>query len=192
MAVAMVWRRPEELTALPRARPPAARMMMVHRKLLKSSLVRMPVPKNRTIGMIATHVAEDAFKLMTDAPEYDGDEGDDGDEPLDSSKAVLHRPDGHDRGVAARAESDEEKNPDQNNRDDADWECDEEPDTPAWCRVHVLESDQVLGRSDRRGSTANVAGKGNSKKKSLGHVRVGGQVAKNRLICVSKMSIHTR
>ena len=52
--LAMVWRRPDEETALPRERPPAARMMMVQRKLLKSSLVRMPVPKKRAMGMMAT------------------------------------------------------------------------------------------------------------------------------------------
>lgn len=53
MDSAMVCNRPEELTDLPSARPPAARMMMVHKKLLKSSLVRMPVPKNNTSGIIA-------------------------------------------------------------------------------------------------------------------------------------------
>jgi len=53
IAFAMVWRRPDELTAFPRESPPAARMMIVQRKLLKSSFVRMPVPKNRTRGMMA-------------------------------------------------------------------------------------------------------------------------------------------
>ena len=50
----MFWSRPEEETALPRESPPAARMMMVQRKLLKSSLVRIPVPKKSIMGMIAT------------------------------------------------------------------------------------------------------------------------------------------
>ena len=54
IAPAMVLRRPDEVTALPKDRPPAARMIMVQRKLLKSSFVRIPVPKKRTIGMIAT------------------------------------------------------------------------------------------------------------------------------------------
>lgn len=53
MAIATVSSRPDDLTALPRDRPPAARMMIVQGKLLKSSLVRMPTPKNNTIGMIA-------------------------------------------------------------------------------------------------------------------------------------------
>lgn len=53
MASARVCRRPEDVTAFPRQSPPAAKMMMVHRKLLKSSLLRIPVPKKRTIGMIA-------------------------------------------------------------------------------------------------------------------------------------------
>ena len=51
---AMVCSKPEEETALPRESPPAARIMMVQRKLLKSSFVKMPVPKNATIGMMAT------------------------------------------------------------------------------------------------------------------------------------------
>ena len=51
---AIVCNNPDEDTALPRESPPAARMIMVHRKLLKSSFVRIPVPKNATIGMIAT------------------------------------------------------------------------------------------------------------------------------------------
>ena len=51
---AMVCRSPEDETAFPRDNPPAARMMIVQRKLLKSSFVRMPVPKKATIGMMAT------------------------------------------------------------------------------------------------------------------------------------------
>lgn len=53
IARAMVCSKPEDDTALPSERPPAARMMIVHRKLLKSSFVRMPVPKKSTSGMIA-------------------------------------------------------------------------------------------------------------------------------------------
>ncbi len=41
------------MTAFPKDRPPAARMMIVQRKLLKSSLVRIPVPKKRIRGMMA-------------------------------------------------------------------------------------------------------------------------------------------
>ncbi len=53
MLLAMVCNRPELLTALPSAKPPAARIIIVQRKLLKSSFVKMPVPKNSTIGIIA-------------------------------------------------------------------------------------------------------------------------------------------
>ena len=52
--LAAVCNNPELLTALPSASPPAASMMMVQRKLLKSSFVKTPVPKNSTIGMRAT------------------------------------------------------------------------------------------------------------------------------------------
>ena len=54
MCPAIVCNKPEEETAFPNASPPAAKIMIVQRKLLKSSFVRMPVPKNRMIGMIAT------------------------------------------------------------------------------------------------------------------------------------------
>lgn len=53
IAPATVRSRPEDSTALPRQSPPAARMMIVQRKLLKSSLVRIPVPKKTTSGMMA-------------------------------------------------------------------------------------------------------------------------------------------
>lgn len=53
IALAIVCKRPDEVTACPRQRPPEARMMMVQRKLLKSSLVRIPVPKNNTSGIMA-------------------------------------------------------------------------------------------------------------------------------------------
>jgi hypothetical protein len=42
--------RPLDVTALPSAMPPMARKTMVQRKLLKSSLVRIPVPKKSTMG----------------------------------------------------------------------------------------------------------------------------------------------
>lgn len=54
MVPAIVCKSPEDETAFPSDKPPAARMMMVQRKLLKSSLVRMPVPKKATIGIMAT------------------------------------------------------------------------------------------------------------------------------------------
>ena len=122
---------------------------------------------------------------MADAPEYNGEQGGRSDEPLNAGEAVLHRSDGDDGGIAAWTESDEEKKPDEYDRDYAHWEGDEEPDTPTGRRVHVLESDQVLGRRDRRSGTTDVAGEGYSKKKSLCHVRVGREVAKDWLISVS-------
>ena len=53
MPSATVCSKPEELTAFPSAKPPAANMMIVHRKLLKSSLVRTPEPKKARMGMMA-------------------------------------------------------------------------------------------------------------------------------------------
>lgn len=51
---AIVCSKPDDETVLPSERPPAARMMIVHRKLLKSSFVRIPLPKKSTIGRMAT------------------------------------------------------------------------------------------------------------------------------------------
>lgn len=53
IAPAIVCSNPEDVTAFPSTSPPAARMMMVQRKLLKSSFVKIPLPKKRTMGIMA-------------------------------------------------------------------------------------------------------------------------------------------
>ncbi|KAI6853352.1 SPX domain-containing protein [Hortaea werneckii] len=156
-AVAMVVRRPEEVTALPRARPPAARMMMVQRKLLKSSLVRMPVPKKARRGKMA----------MT---------------PIGGCEAVFHWSDRDDGCAAVGTECNEEEDPDQEKRDDAHWEGDEEPDAPARLRFHILEGNEVLRAGDGGGGTADIGGEGDAEEKSLGHGAVRREVAENGLI----------
>lgn len=50
------------------------------------------------------HITKDVFKLMTDTPENDSDNGNDADEPLDASELVLQRSDGNDGGVLSRLE----------------------------------------------------------------------------------------
>lgn len=49
---AMVTKSPELMTALPKVVPPIAKTTIVHKKLLKSSLVNNPVPNKATIGKI--------------------------------------------------------------------------------------------------------------------------------------------
>lgn len=93
---------------------------------------------------------------MGDAPQSDCDERDDGDEPLDAGEAVFHAPDWHDRGSSAGVKGDQEQSPDQKDRDDADGERDEEPDSPGRLGVHVQEGDEVLRRSDRGGGATDV------------------------------------
>lgn len=58
------------------------------------------------------HVSEDAFELMSDAPEEDGGEGDGADEPLHAGEFVFHWTDGDDGGAFARLEGDEKEDPD--------------------------------------------------------------------------------
>ena len=136
------------------------------------------------------HIAEDAFELVADTPEYDGEKGGYRDEPLNAGEAILHRSDGDDGSVAAWTEGNEEQQPDQYDRDDADWQCDEEPDTPAGRRVHVLESDQVLRRRDRGCGTTDIASQGNSEKQSLRHVGVSREIAEDWLMDVSEDLVH--
>ena len=52
ICVAIVTNSPELITALPKVVPPMAKTTIVHKKLLKSSLVNRPVPNNATIGKI--------------------------------------------------------------------------------------------------------------------------------------------
>ena len=136
------------------------------------------------------HVAKDTLELMADTPQHDSDQGGHGDEPLNASETILHRPDGDDGGVASGTESDEEKQPDQYDRNNAHWKRDEEPDAPARCRVHVLKSDQVLRRCDRGCGTSNIASQGNSQEKCLCHVGVGRQVAEDWLTSISEEIAH--
>ena len=84
------------------------------------------------------HVAKDAFQLVRDAPEHDGAECDDADEPLHASEAIFHGPDGDDGRAFARLEGDEEEDPDQEDGDDADGEGNKEPCAPAGFGIHVL------------------------------------------------------
>lgn len=58
------------------------------------------------------HVAEDAFELVRHAPENDGAERDETDEPLHACEAVFHGPDGHDGRAFAGLEGDEKEDPD--------------------------------------------------------------------------------
>lgn len=128
-----------------------------------------------------THVTENALQLMANTPKHDCQKSDESDEVLNSGEAVFHGPNRNDGGVAARTECEQEKNPDQDDGNDADGKGDEEPNAPSWRGVHVLESDQVLRRGDWRSSSANIAGKSNTQKEGLCHVGVGGQVAKDGL-----------
>ena len=47
------------------------------------------------------HVSEEAFELVAEAPQDDGGNCYDGDEPLDPGELVFHWPDGDDGGVSA-------------------------------------------------------------------------------------------
>lgn len=93
---------------------------------------------------------------MRDAPEHYSDHGDHTDKILYAGESVFHWPYWHDRGAFSGLEGDEEEDPDKKDRDDADGEYHKEPDAPAGLGPHVLESDDVLRRSDRGSSTADV------------------------------------
>jgi len=93
---------------------------------------------------------------------------------LNAGELISHRSYGHDCGAFAWLECDEEEHPDEKDGNDADGERDEEPGTPAGLRAHVLESDDVLGRGDGGGGTANVGSEGDTEDESFGEIRVGG------------------
>lgn len=58
-----------------------------------------------------SHVSEDRFELMADAPEHDGSERDNTNEPLNAGEPVLHGPDWHNGSIAARLECDKKQDP---------------------------------------------------------------------------------
>lgn len=102
------------------------------------------------------HVPKNLLKLVGETPQEDSYKGSDSDEPLNTGELVLDGTDWHDSCALARVEGDQEEDPDRENRKNADREGDEEPATPTWRGVHVLESNDVLGTSDWRGHTTDV------------------------------------
>lgn len=81
-----------------------------------------------------THVTKDGLQLVAHTPQHDRRKSDNANEPLDPAELVLHRPDGNNGSVAAWFEGDEKEKPDKQDRCDAHWESDEEPNAPAGLR----------------------------------------------------------
>ena len=100
---------------------------------------------------------------MRDTPQRNSDHGNAADEPLYTGELVFRGPDRDNDSSFARLERDEEEDPDEKNRDDADGKCDEEPDAPARLRPHILQSDDVLRRGDGGRGTTYICGKGDTK-----------------------------
>lgn len=121
-----------------------------------------------------THVTEDVLELVADAPQNDGDNSDDADEPLHARELILHRANGYNRGTLAGLECENQQSPDQKDGDDAHRQRDEEPNTPGRFRVHVLKGDKVLRRCDRRCGTTDIGCKSNAQEQCLCHVGIGG------------------
>lgn len=94
---------------------------------------------------------------MRHAPKYYSYDGNSANKPLYAGELVLHRPYWHDGGTFSGLEGDKEEYPDEEDGDNADGESDEEPDTPARLRAHVLECDNVLRRSDWGGCAAYIS-----------------------------------
>ena len=99
---------------------------------------------------------------MRDAPQNNGCQGGDADEPLHAGEFVSDGPDGDDVRAFGGIEGKDEEAPDEEDGDYADGEGDEEPNEPARVRGHVLQRDDVLGRGDRGGCAADVGGESDS------------------------------
>ena len=112
------------------------------------------------------------------APQCNGTDGDNADEPLNAGKTIFHRSHGNDAGAFSGSESDEEEDPDEEYRDDANWESNEKPLQPTRLWLHVLESNDILRGSDGGRCSPNVRSEGDSKDKGFGETRVGREVTK--------------
>lgn len=67
---------------------------------------------------------------MADAPQSDGDDSDDADEPLDAGELVFEWSNWDDSRAPSRLECDEEQDPNEKDRYDTHGKGDKEPDTP--------------------------------------------------------------
>ena len=127
------------------------------------------------------HVAELGLKLVRGAPQADGGDSDQSDEPLQASELVLDGADGHDGGALAWLEGEQQQGPDEKQRDDADGDDDEEPLAPGRRGLHQADGDDVLWGGDGREHATYVGGEGNAHDDGLGHVGPGWEVAEHRL-----------
>lgn len=81
---------------------------------------------------------------MTQAPEDDCYQRRENNEILHSIQLVLHRAYCHNCRPLSGLECDEKQDPNEQDGYDADGEGNEEPDSPRWAWMHVLECDDVL------------------------------------------------
>ena len=107
---------------------------------------------------------------MANAPKNNGSDCDDTDEPLGCRESISDWSNGHDGGVAAGLECDEQQNPNENNGNDADRECNEKPNAPGRLWGHILKGDEILRGRDGGSSATHVGGKGNAEEKGFSHI----------------------
>lgn len=86
--------------------------------------------KNNRDNSHHAHLAEDPFELVGDAPQYDSSDGSQRDKPLDASKSILDGPDRDDHCASSGLKRHKEEDPDYEDGDEADWDSNEEPNSP--------------------------------------------------------------
>ena len=84
---------------------------------------------------------------------------------MNAGESFSGRPERHDRHSFLHSERREKKHPDGENGDETDGNDDEEPCQPAGLGSHMFQSDDVLGRGDRRRHPTNAGGKSDAENK---------------------------
>ncbi|KAI6776999.1 hypothetical protein HG530_000944 [Fusarium avenaceum] len=90
-----------------------------------------------------THISELGLKLVASAPQSNGSDSDNGHEPLNTSKLLLNRANRSNCRTLTWLESDEEKKPDEDDRDSANGDNDEKPLKPSRSLGSTLNTNEI-------------------------------------------------
>ncbi|KAH3687990.1 hypothetical protein WICPIJ_001022 [Wickerhamomyces pijperi] len=118
---------------------------------------------------------------MSQAPERNGEQRDNSDEPLLLGELVIDGSNSGNLNIFSRAERDQEESPHRNQRDEADRQRNEEPLTPRRLWVHHSDRDDVLWRGNWRRHPTNVGSQSDPQDQLFGESGTSWERSEQRL-----------